>query len=171
MPGIPGCAPRRYTHEEKVALVTEIDRIHRERGGPLRAIAAELGTTDTSYLNWRRSGIEPLPESKRHPVRRIFSQAEREEFLAEVDRRREQGETVESACRGLGISDKSYRAWRAKARLPMRPVELITALVPVQPQAIVESPVPHALTLIAPGGYRIEGLTTESAAALLRALA
>ncbi|MEB3188397.1 MAG: transposase [bacterium] len=168
-----GRAPRRYTHEEKVALVTEIDRRHRAGEGPLRLIANQLGTTDTSYLNWRRAGIEPQANPQRPPVRRVFSQAERDALLTEVERLRELGDTVEDACRSLGFSDKTYRAWRAKARFPMRPVELITSLVPVLPRAMTVAPVPesHPLTLVAPGGYRIEGLTTESAVALLRALA
>jgi transposase-like protein len=167
MPGIPGCAPRRYSHEEKVALVTEIDRLHRERGGPLRAIAAELGTTDTSYLNWRRSGIEPLPEPKKQPNRRAYPQEERQRLLAEVERLLEEGKTLAEACRMTGISDESYRRWKLEAHPVIRPVE-ITALVPIIPDSRRSSP--EALTLTAPGGYRLEGLSIESAAALLRAL-
>lgn len=61
----------------------------------------------------------------------------------------------------------------------MRPVE-VTALVPVAPAALAlalapppsEAPAQAAgLVLVAPGGYRVEGLAVESAAALLRALA
>ena len=70
----------------------------------------------------------------------------------------------------------------------MRVVEVspdeVTALVPVAPAALaaaqilalapaVETEVPGraGLCLVAPGGYRIEGLAVETAAALLRALA
>jgi hypothetical protein len=48
----------------------------------------------------------------------------------------------------------------------MRPVE-ITALVTTPQLASV--PV-SGLTLVAPGGYRVEGLSIETAAGLLRAL-
>jgi hypothetical protein len=62
----------------------------------------------------------------------------------------------------------------------MRPVE-VTALVPVASQALslvpprpaVEAPAvapAQGLALVAPGGYRVEGLSVETAAALLRAL-
>jgi transposase-like protein len=168
MPGIPGCAPRRYSHEEKVALVTEIDRLHRERGGQLKAIAAELGTTITSYLNWRRSGIEPPPEPKKQPNRRAYPQEERRRLLAEVERLLEEGKTLAEACRVAGISDESYRRWKLDAHPVIRPVE-ITALVPILSEPRRTSP--DTLTLSAPGGYRLEGLSIESAAALLRALA
>lgn len=58
MAGIKGCPPVRYTQEEKVALVTEIDRRYRAGDGALRVIAASLGTTETSYYNWLKAGIE-----------------------------------------------------------------------------------------------------------------
>ncbi|MDB5096108.1 MAG: hypothetical protein JWM80_529 [Cyanobacteria bacterium RYN_339] len=120
-------APRIFTHEEKVRLVTEIERRYREGGGSLRAIAASVGATDSNYYNWLRAGIRPV------------------------------------------------------GPLPaMRQVE-VTALVPVAPAAVtvvtVAAPAPTpsapapALNLVAPGGYRLEGLGIESAAALLKALA
>ncbi len=112
-------APPAYTTEERVALVTEIQRRFAAGEGSLRAIAASLGTTDTSYHNWVRAGIRP-------------------------------------------------------AGVPaMRQLE-VTALVPAGPAALTLAPAPKAapvpLTLVAPGGYRLEGLDVEAAAALLRAL-
>ncbi len=172
--------PRTYTHEEKIALVTEIERRYRAGGGTLRAIAAAVGTTDTSYHNWVRMGIKPVvpPPPVTPPApRRLYGPAERAQLLAEVDRRRGEGQSLEAACRTVGISDKSYRTWREDAApLPaMRPVE-VTALVPVapverEPLVPVLAPALATLVLVAPGGFRIEGLGVESAAALLRALA
>jgi hypothetical protein len=55
----------------------------------------------------------------------------------------------------------------------MRPVE-VSASLPVPSTALTiftPKPAPETLTLSAPGGYRLEGLGIESAAALLRALA
>lgn len=176
MAGTPGVPPRRFTHEQKVALVTEIDRRFRERGGNLRAIAAELGTTDTSYLTWIKAGIRPAPSVTAQPVRRRtpYSSEERRSLVSKVERLMEEGLTLAAACKSAGVSDESYRRWKTDVAPPsMRPVELVTALIPVSSQAltIVEPSEPRNLTLVAPGGYRIEGLTTESAAALLRALA
>jgi hypothetical protein len=76
---------------------------------------------------------------------------------------------IRAACREVGVSEKSYRKWRADAapQPTMRPVA-ITALVPVTPAAIT---IKSELALVAPGGYRIEGLSVEMAAELLRALA
>lgn len=70
MAGVPGCAPRRYTHEEKAALATEISRRVREQGGSAYPIAKELGTTGTSYLSWIKAGIVPVtePENRRRPA-------------------------------------------------------------------------------------------------------
>lgn len=173
MAGKPGVPPRRFTYEEKVALVTEIDRRFRERGGNLRAIAVELGTTDTSYLTWIKAGITPSPSVKAQTIRRRtpYSPEERRSLVSKVDRLLAEGLTLATACKSAGVSDESYRRWKMDAAPPpMRPVEVITALVPVQPQAMIVIPEPRNLTLVAPGGYRIEGLTTESAAALLRAL-
>lgn len=118
MPAARRPPPPTYTHEQKVALVTEIERRVLAGRGSLRAIAAELGTCDASYNNWIRAGIKaPVPT--------------------------------------------------------MRPVE-VTALVPVGPSALTLVPpakaAPAQLTLVAPGGYRLEGLCVETAAALLRAL-
>ena len=112
-------APSVYTVEERVALVTEIQRRFATGEGSIRAIATSLGTTDTSYHNWVRAGVRP-PDSP-----------------------------------------------------PMRPIE-VTALVPAGPAALTLAPAPKAapvpLTLLAPGGYRLEGLDVQAAADLLRAL-
>lgn len=118
-----------------------------------------------------------------------YPPAERERFVREVDRLRAAGKSQEVACKAAGISADSYRRWREElAPIPaMRPVEVaarppeMMALVPAAPQALTLAPprpaadghlVPvRGLTLVAPGGYRVEGLAVETAAALLRALA
>lgn len=170
--------PRIYTPEERLALVTEIDRHFRAGEGPLRTIANALGTSDTNYYNWVKAGIRPAPAPEPPPpgpvraaTRRIYSPAERKHLMAEVERLRGRGKSIEAACRVLGISDKSFRSWKATAAAPpiMRPVE-VTALVPVAPSAIYVQAA-ATLTLLAPGGYRVEGLDLPTTAALLRALA
>ena len=180
-------APRRYTLDEKIALVTEIERRYSAGDVTLKAAANAAGTTDTSYLNWVRAGVRPAvvevpapaPKVVSSSVRR-FEQGERARLTAAVGARRAAGESVRAACKAEGVGEKSYRRWVEDARpVPlMRPVE-VTALVPVAPAlpaAFTLAPPrpaaePALLTLVAPGGYRIEGLAIEAAAALLRALA
>jgi hypothetical protein len=177
--------PRAYTLKEKIALVTEIERRYRAGGVTLKAAAQAAGTTDTSYNNWLRAGIRPLPANT--PTRpappRPYSPEDRSRLLTEIDQLLSAGMGIQAACQKVGISDSSYRKWRDEMGPPaaMRPVE-ITALVPVAPTALTLAPPrasaaleptsgTSALSLVAPGGYRIEGLGVETAAALLRALA
>lgn len=168
---------RSYTPEEKIALVSEIDRRYRAGEGAVIHIARQLGTSDTNYYNWVRAGIRPRasePDKPRPATVPRYDRSERERLLAGVDRLRAEGQYIEAACKQLGIAETTYRRWRSQLRPPaMRPVE-VTALVPAAPLTIApQRPVPTAepLVLVAPGGYRIEGLSVESAAALLRALA
>ena len=123
MSGTPGTPPRRFTPDQKVALVTEIARQHRAGLGTLREIATRLGTTDTSYTNWIREGIAPLPPGRRRPP---YTPEERAERVGKVDRLLADGRSLIGACREAGISDESYKRWRGMAApLPtMRPVEI-----------------------------------------------
>lgn len=185
--------PRTYTDEEKIALVTEIERRYRAGAGPVSAIARELGTSDTNYYNWVRRGVRPRAPEPEQPARtavpRPYTEAEREQLLAAVDDHRAKGLSVKAACRRVGVAEKSYRKWREAGVPPpaMRPVE-VTALVPVTldaPTALAEPmsaglptahvrpapEMPAGLSLVAPGGYRLEGLAVETAVAVLRALA
>lgn len=153
---------RNYIPEQKLELVTEIERRYRAGEGSLATIAKQLGTSESNYHNWLRAGIRP----KKPAPPRQYSPEERERLAAEVDRLRAEGLNLDAACKEAGIAETSYRKWKDDATpLTLRPVE-ITALVPMAQSAQQEG-----LTLVAPGGYRIEGLAVESAAALLRALA
>jgi hypothetical protein len=75
----------------------------------------------------------------------------------------ETGKRKSEILRTLGISDGALSKWMgpktAEARRGFRRVQLKTA-----------SGVGGGLTLVTPGGYRIEGLSLESAAALLATL-
>lgn len=147
---------RAFTLEQKAALVSEIARRYCDGEGSLQAIAQKLGTSDASYHNWVKAGIRPAGR-----VARVFSAAERERLIAEVGRLQADGQGLSSACREVGISDESYRRWREDAHSinGMRPVE-ITAVVPAAPSALASyrPSTTEALTLMAPSGYRIEGL-------------
>lgn len=176
-----------YTLEEKIAFVTKVDQLYRAGGVTMSAALAAAGTNAASYASWVKAGIRPSPPRAAVTVPHVRSPEEREQLVAEVDRLRDGGMGVQAACRQAGITDKSYRKWKEDLAPPpaMRPVE-VTALVPVGPTAMVIAPprpapepvLPAArpatgdsLVLVAPGGYRLEGLGVETAAALLRALA
>lgn len=182
-------APRTYTLEEKIALVREIERRLSAGGISVSAAATAAGTTFTSYRKWTQAGIRPAPLPEPPAASHVRTPDERAELLAQVDQKRAEGLGILAACKAVGISDKSYRKWQEDLAPPpaMRPVE-VTALVPVAPTALTlapprsaavlvlpapaaASPPTPALTLVAPGGYRIEGLAVETAAQLLRALA
>jgi len=173
--------PRTYTLEEKIALVTKIDQLYRAGGISLKAAAIAAGTTDTSYNNWLAAGIRPsvpAAPSKQAapPAARRYSEDDRARLVAAVDVRRAQGESIDAACRAEGVSKKSYRRWVADAQPApaMRPVEVMAmvpaAAAPLPISFASPTPGPALLTLVSPGGYRLEGLGIENAAALLRTL-
>jgi transposase len=94
--------------------------------------------------------------------------AVRAEAEAWAERRRAAGATFSAIADELGVSPESVRRWAAKS-MPPAPT---TALVPVEivagkPELAQER---RTLTVVAPGGYRVEGLTVDEAAALLRVL-
>jgi hypothetical protein len=71
------------------------------------------------------------------------------------------GWSLPRVARAVGVSVGSVRNWRCEAPA--------AALVPVLlgPSPVVAS---AALTVVAPSGYRVQGLDVPTAAALLRAL-
>jgi len=175
---------RSYTQEERVALASEIARRIAAGEGTVQTVALALGTTDSNFYNWRRAGLVQAAAAPAPLVaaaaRRLYAPAERDALVAKVDELRAGGQSLDAACKAVGIAETSYRAWRPAATPPaMRAVE-VRALVPVAaPTALALAPprpsVPAVaagpLVLVAPGGYRVEGLAIEAAAALLRALA
>jgi transposase-like protein len=155
--------PRVYTQEEKIAFVTAVARRYPSEGRALKAIADELGISASNYYQWLKAGIRPQIDAPK-PVTSPpapYDEAERERLKREVNRLRQSGLGILAACKEVGISDKSYRKWSTAepAKVAMRPVALTVAVSGVS-----------SLTLVSPGGYRVEGLGVESAAALLRAL-
>jgi transposase-like protein len=160
-------AKRSYTAVEKAAYVTEVERLYRAGGRTYASIAHQLGIAATSYHTWIAAGIKPnvaATSAKASKPRASYTPEERGRLVAEVERLHDTGRSLEAACQAVGIGDKTFRVWRAQQPrpLPMREVS-ITALVPAMPAI--------ALAVVAPGGYRVEGLDVETAARLLRALA
>jgi len=91
-----------------------------------------------------------------------------DELRAEVIRyameRRRRGDGVRRIGRSLGVSPESIRRWTTPTA-----IHRARALVPIVVRDVDDEPT-GPLTLTAPGGYRVDGLTVTSAAALLRAL-
>lgn len=169
---------RTYTAAEKAAYVAEFQRLYRAGDRTYASIGRQLGVPESNYYAWVAQGIKPAPvTTKPAPAtkpatagkpRVIYTPEERERLVAEVERLLAAGHIVEAACRAVGIGEKSFRTWRAVRRaapLPMREVA-VTALVP----ALAVAPA-ATFAVVAPGGYRVEGLGVEDAARLLRALA
>ena len=178
---------RQYTLAERQALVAEVERLYALGGTSYVAIAHQLGIAKSSYHNWRAAGITPAsapaPQEEIAPPRPVYNAAARMAKVAAVEQRLAAGQTQEAACRAEGIQAKTFRHWRqqrdgrprarASSALPLRQVA-ITALVPAfaaPAEPVSPTPLPPSLSLVVPGGYRLEGLDVESAARLLRALA
>lgn len=79
--------------------------------------------------------------------------------------RRRHGDGVRRIAHALGVSPESIRRWTTPSTTGRT-----RALVPVVVSDDDDVPT-GLLTLTAPGGYRVDGLTIATAAALLRALA
>jgi transposase-like protein len=109
----------------------------------------------------RRSGSLPFPEALR-----AFAVRYAEHTLAA-------GGTVTDAAQKLGVSGPTLYEWRkgrpAGHRRP-KPAEQGAALVPVrvgERRAQAEGAGVQQVALVSPGGWRVEGLSVESAAQLL----
>jgi len=92
-----------------------------------------------------------------------------EELRAEVIdyaiERRRCGDGVRKIAGALGVSPESIRRWTAPPAAGRA-----RALVPIVVREDDDAS-PRPVTVTSPSGYRVEGLTIASAAALLRALA
>ena len=89
----------------------------------------------------------------------------RAEVIRYAMERRRQGDGVRTIARTLGVAPESVRRWTTA-----KTTERARALVPIVVSDDDDAPA-GVLMLTAPGGYRVDGLTVASAAALLRALA
>lgn len=117
----------------------------------------------------RRDGMAEEARALREVVRRLERTAKttpipsgvRARIVAFAARARDAGWSLPIVARAVGVSVGSVRNWRHETPG--------AALVPVvvTPSRVVER---AALTVVAPSGYRVEGLDVPTTAALLRAL-
>ena len=166
-----------FSQQEREEIMMAIQR-GLEAGKGVAITAREWGITQSIFYRWVRERAralnEPLPLAQQHEPesgivrpRRRFSPLERKQLLAEIRRRLAAGASVATATNELGISTACWYNWTCEEKsqvLPLRPVEIVVPVASPSPS------VPTSLSLVAPGGYRVEGLGIESAAALLRAL-
>lgn len=110
-----------------------------------------------SRLKWLRESDEDVAPPK------PYTDAERAAMLAELERRRQNGESLKAIAADLGISESCYYNWKqrlASLAVPiLRPVTVVDCLVPARSSPPV---------LISPAGYRVEGLTMSDLLQLLR---
>lgn len=89
----------------------------------------------------------------------------REQILAFIEHAKSAGMPVSESCRRLGISSKQLSNWRAAVRAAET-----QELVPVQ-LSEEDAPQREQLALVAPSGFRLEGISIAQALELMRALA
>jgi len=87
----------------------------------------------------------------------------KQQILAFVERAKDAGMSVSECCRRLGLSSKQLSMWRGELRAAEP-----KALVPVK---VVDEVPWSTLSVVAPNGYRIEGLSTTQAIEVMRELA
>jgi hypothetical protein len=117
----------------------------------------------------RRDGVAEEARALREVVSQLERTAKttpvpsgvRARIVAFAAQARAAGWSLPRVARAVGVSVGSVRNWRREPPA--------AALVPVvvTPRPIIE---PAALTVVAPSGYRVEGLDVATTAALLRAL-
>ena len=176
-----------YTPAQRAAIVGEIQQRHRHESRSIEYLARQLGISDKTYYNWVRAGVRapqsmPVeqPASTRLKAARRYDAAQRTNLMEEITRRHDVGQKLSEILRDVDLGRTTYARWldeaapaptfRAVIVEPVPCVATSVALVAMTEAAPAPTPPGPALTLVAPGGYRIEGLAIESAAALLRAL-
>lgn len=82
----------------------------------------------------------------------------REEIVGFIQERRAEGVSVNKIAAQLGMSESGIRRWLQKADGRLRPIR------------VLEKASGSDLVLVSPGGYRLEGLSSTSAADVLRRL-
>ncbi|MBM3271502.1 MAG: transposase [Candidatus Sericytochromatia bacterium] len=163
-----GIGHQTYGARERAEIIAAIER-GAEQGRSVAATAREFGITGSVYYRWireraraERGADSPVSESRPHRARIRPSAGEKECLVAEMRRRRDRGESIQTVALATGLHENTCYRWLRQTGMPaFRPVEVLVA----------EPVPPPSLSLVAPSGHRIEGLDVEAAAQLLRALA
>lgn len=90
----------------------------------------------------------------------------KEEAIRFVERQRDEGISLSTLTRVLGVSRSGLERWLRSRPRQIKPVLIVDEPTdPGRPPASAED-----LVLVTPGGYRIEGLGLDSALELIRGL-
>lgn len=106
--------------------------------------------------------MNPVTNFRTRSTRRRYSASEREALVAQARRMRAEGMKTAAIVNELGITAVTLARWFKEANPA-------PAFLPVQLIAASTAP-STGLTLVTPGGFRLEGLTPETAVAVLRQL-
>ena len=101
---------------------------------------------------------EAITKSRTGQTRWRCPTALREEIVGFTQERRREGVSVKKIAKQLGMSESGLNRWLLKADGRLRPVR------------VIETPSGGGLVLVTPRGYRLEGLSSSSAADVLRRL-
>ena len=99
-----------------------------------------------------------------------YTAEQRQEALAYVRARQQQGASMEEAARELGMSSWTLSRWGSAARRATQQEPARATLVPVEVKAAHTVAAGGGLVVHGPGGVRVEGLSLEDAVRLLRGL-
>ncbi|MCY1079589.1 MULTISPECIES: transposase [Archangium] len=98
-----------------------------------------------------------------------YTREQRQEAVAYVRERQQQGAGIEESAKELGMSSWTLSRWGSAARRAQQEPER-AALVPVEVKPARGVAQAGALVVHGPGGVRVEGVSVEDAVALLRGL-
>jgi transposase-like protein len=185
---------KHHTLAEKQALIVEIER-QVKTGRGVRPVARELGIAPGNYYRWLSEGLRPAAPAVEVaqtvaempvPAPDAVDARERARIISAVRAALEEGTPVKVSAKRHGITEGTFYRWVREAgrkaprpagkepapppALAVRPPDL-PAFRAVTVAVAAPEPATVGLVLVAPGGYRLEGLNVASAAALLRALA
>ena len=95
-----------------------------------------------------------------------YSREFRTEVITVARKRRAEGLAVARIAGDLGIGTQTLTRWlRRLPRSPLRRIRVVAGSRPLAPVAAT------GLVLVAPGGFRVEGLDTDTVAQVLKSLA
>lgn len=163
---------RNYTQAERDQIIAGI-RAGLTAGKRAAVTAMELGITESTFYRWLREKARASGSAETNagsPERGVgYAPSEKARLIAAVEQRVARGEKAVAAAQAVGLAASTYYAWTRASRANAAPLTLRPVTV-----VATETSRPAAsgggLTLVAPGGYRLEGLDVASAVALLRAL-
>jgi hypothetical protein len=93
-----------------------------------------------------------------------YSREFQADVVVAVRARRAEGIAVARIARDLGLCTQTLTRWlQTSPRPTLRPVRVLAEPRPTAP--------PSSLVLVAPGGFRVEGLDTDALVQILRSLA